>query len=50
VIFVVVGDNDVVILKAISPPSIKEFDGLIAEARVGFHLGRFQKNDIKNNQ
>lgn len=31
--FVVVGENDVVILKAISPPSIQEFDDLIAEAR-----------------
>ncbi len=31
--FVVVGDNDVVILKAISPPSMNEFDTLIAEAR-----------------
>lgn len=31
--FVVVGDNDVVILKAISPPSMEEFDALIAKAR-----------------
>ena len=31
--FVVVGENDVVILKAISPPSMDEFDALIAEAR-----------------
>lgn len=31
--FVVVGDNDVVILKAITPPSMKEFDALIAKAR-----------------
>jgi len=31
--FVVVGENDVVILKAISPPSMGEFDTLIAEAR-----------------
>jgi AbrB family looped-hinge helix DNA binding protein len=31
--FVVVGENDVVILKAISPPSMDEFDKLIAEAR-----------------
>ena len=30
--FVVVGDNDVVILKNITPPSIEEFDGLIAKA------------------
>jgi len=31
--FVVVAENDVVILKAIYPPSIDEFDTLIAEAR-----------------
>lgn len=31
--FVVVGDKDTVILKSISPPSMKEFDELIAEAR-----------------
>jgi hypothetical protein len=31
--FVVLGKDDVVILKAISPPSTDEFDTLIAEAR-----------------
>jgi len=31
--FVVVGENDVVILKAISSPSMEEFDALITEAR-----------------
>jgi AbrB family looped-hinge helix DNA binding protein len=31
--FVVVGDNDVVILKSISAPSREEFDALIAAAR-----------------
>lgn len=31
--FVVVAENDVVILKAIYPPSIDEFHTLIAEAR-----------------
>ena len=31
--FVVVGDNDVVILKSISAPSMDEFDALIADAR-----------------
>jgi AbrB family looped-hinge helix DNA binding protein len=31
--FVVVGDKDVVILKAISPPSMEDFDALISEAR-----------------
>jgi AbrB family looped-hinge helix DNA binding protein len=31
--FMVVGEKDVVILKAITPPSMREFDVLIAEAR-----------------
>ena len=31
--FVVVGESDVVILKAISPPVMNEFDALIAKAR-----------------
>jgi AbrB family looped-hinge helix DNA binding protein len=31
--FVVVGENDVVILKSISPPSTHEFDDLIIKAR-----------------
>lgn len=31
--FVVVGDKDVVILKAIRPPSMEDFDALLIEAR-----------------
>lgn len=31
--FVVLGDKDTVILKSIAPPSMEEFDELIAEAR-----------------
>lgn len=31
--FVVVGEKDTVVLKSISPPSMDEFDHLIAEAR-----------------
>ena len=31
--FVVVGEKDVVILKTIVPPSLEEFDSLIADAR-----------------
>lgn len=30
--FVVIGENDVVIFKTIAPPSMNEFDTLIAEA------------------
>ncbi len=31
--FVVLGEDDVVVLKVIVPPSIKEFDALIAKVR-----------------
>ena len=31
--FVVLGEKDTVIFKAISPPSMEEFDELVAEAR-----------------
>ena len=44
--FVVVGDKDVVILKNISPPSLKEFDDLIAEARKKGKKVGLKKSDI----
>jgi len=44
--FVVVGDRDVVILKAISVPSMKEFDNLIAEARQQARKSGLRKSDI----
>lgn len=44
--FVVVGDRDVVILKAISPPSMKEFDDLIAEASRQARKSGVKKSDI----
>jgi AbrB family looped-hinge helix DNA binding protein len=44
--FVVVGDRDVVILKAISAPSMKEFDNLIAEARQQARKSGLRKSDI----
>ncbi len=44
--FIVVGENDVVILKAIVPPSMKDFDTLIAEARKqGKNVG-LKRSDI----
>ena len=45
--FVVVGDKDVVILKNISPPNIKDFDGLIAEARRKGKKAGLKKADIQ---
>jgi AbrB family looped-hinge helix DNA binding protein len=44
--FVVVGENDVVILKAISPPSMEDFDALIAEARRQGKEAGLKKSDI----
>ena len=45
--FVVIGDNDVVILKNISPPTMNEFDDLIAKARKSAKQAGLTKTDIK---
>jgi len=44
--FVVVAEGDVVILKAIAPPSLNEFDGLVAEARRQARRAGLKKSDI----
>jgi AbrB family looped-hinge helix DNA binding protein len=44
--FIVVGDKDVVILKSITPPSIDEFDELIAKARNDGKKAGLKKTDI----
>jgi AbrB family looped-hinge helix DNA binding protein len=44
--FVVVGDKDTVILKALSPLSMKEFDDLIAEARKQARRVGMRQSDI----
>ena len=44
--FVVVGEKDVVILKAISPPSMEQFDALIAEARKQARQAGMEQSDI----
>ena len=44
--FVVVGDKDMVILKAISPPSMEDFDALIAEARRQAKKAGMKRSDI----
>lgn len=46
--FVVVGDKDVVILKNIVPPSLGEFDALIAEARKKGKQVGIKKSDISD--
>jgi AbrB family looped-hinge helix DNA binding protein len=44
--FVVVGDKDVVVLKAISPPSMEDFDALISEARSQAQKAGMKRSDI----
>ncbi len=44
--FIVVGQNDVVILKTITQPSMNEFDQLISEARKQAKKAGMKKTDI----
>lgn len=44
--FVVVGDKDTVILKAITPPSMKQFGDLIAEARRQARTAGMKRSDV----
>lgn len=45
--FVVVGENDVVMLKTIEPPIIEDFDNLIQQARAQAKNVGLKKSDIK---
>jgi AbrB family looped-hinge helix DNA binding protein len=44
--FVVLGKDDVVILKAISAPAMEEFDSLIAAARKGARQTGMKRADV----
>jgi AbrB family looped-hinge helix DNA binding protein len=44
--FVVVGDRDTVILKAISPPTLADFDELMSEARRQARQAGMKRSDI----
>ena len=44
--FVVVGKDDVIILKTIEPPSMQEFNGLIKEVRQKAKKAGLKRNDI----
>jgi AbrB family looped-hinge helix DNA binding protein len=44
--FIVLGDRDVVILKILEPPSMSEFDELIAEARRTARKAGMKRTDI----
>lgn len=44
--FVVIGERDVVILKAIAPPPMKEFDALVVQARARARKSGLKRSDI----
>jgi AbrB family looped-hinge helix DNA binding protein len=44
--FIVLGDQDVVILKSLTPPSMDEFDDLISKARKQARDMNLKKSDI----
>jgi AbrB family looped-hinge helix DNA binding protein len=44
--FMVLGEDDVVILKAIVPPAMQEFDALIAQARKQAKEAGLRQSDI----
>jgi AbrB family looped-hinge helix DNA binding protein len=44
--FVVVGQDDVIILKAIEPPSLNEFNGLIKKVRQEAKKAGLKRTDI----
>jgi AbrB family looped-hinge helix DNA binding protein len=44
--FVVVGDRDTVILKVLEPPSLKEFQGLMAQARKAAKHAGLKRADV----
>jgi AbrB family looped-hinge helix DNA binding protein len=46
--FIVVGEGDVVILKAITPPSLESFDALIQKARQQADTSGLKRGDIAN--
>lgn len=46
--FVVIGKGDSVILKSITPPSMDEFDDLLAEARQYAKKAKLKKSDVKS--
>ena len=45
--FVVVGDGDVVVLKAIRPPSMRQFDELVRGARKAARKAGMKRRDVK---
>jgi AbrB family looped-hinge helix DNA binding protein len=46
--FVVIGQGDAVILKAITPPSMSDFKDLLKEARNSAKKAKLTENDLKS--
>lgn len=46
--FIVVGEDDVVVLKAIEPPAPGDFDALIEQARAQARQAGLRSTDIRN--
>ncbi len=46
--FVVIGEGDAVILKAITPPKIEEFQELLSQARAEAKRAGIKKADLKS--
>jgi AbrB family looped-hinge helix DNA binding protein len=46
--FVVIGEGDAVILKAITPPKIEEFNKLLGQARSAAKRARIKRADLKS--
>lgn len=44
--FVVVGEGDVVVLKAVQPPSMRQFDELVSEARKAARRAGMKRRDV----
>jgi AbrB family looped-hinge helix DNA binding protein len=44
--FVVIGEGDAVILKAITPPKLEDFEGLLKQARLQAREASIQKADL----
>jgi AbrB family looped-hinge helix DNA binding protein len=44
--FVVVGEGDVVVLKAVQPPSMRQFDELVRSARVAARRAGMKRPDV----
>ncbi|MCK4597987.1 AbrB/MazE/SpoVT family DNA-binding domain-containing protein [bacterium] len=44
--FIVIGNDDVIILKSIAPPSMKDFNHLIQHARQKAKMAKMKRSDI----